>query len=216
MLSINKQLIVAIAKHGLILLVVVFLVSAILFVGSVMQKQRLSIINKQNALEQNLTYAMQQSQQQIKLKEHQPDINRILAFVLNREQIGDFISRLEAEAKTLKANLSIPAITEEQISSQENEETTPLGVFESIRLKVEVRGEPVNLFRFLHRVEHLPYLLKVVSLSWQETANSAGNQSFFMAPGLPPEAPSREKEQTSSSTLIFDIILKVNTTPDAK
>lgn len=93
------------------------------------------------------------------------ELDRIKMLVIYRDEIGQIIGELEREAKKHKVELRVPSVKEEVKINEEGETMEASGLWREVRLSLVVIGAPENLSRFLHAIEHKPYLMAVVS--WQ-------------------------------------------------
>ncbi len=206
----NKQLQHSLIWRGFKVLIMAVLIGAVITLGTMIQNSRVKIINKQLALEQSLIGEVHQSTQKIKLNERLPDLNRIRAVVPTQNDLSDFISRLEAEAAKLNINISIPEVTEEKMYDASGQEITPTSVLRAVHLKLEGRGDPANLVRYLHQIEHLPFLLKVTALSLHVGKNEVYTPIGFSAQVPPSDMPPNNQPPVASSTLTVDIVLTIS------
>jgi hypothetical protein len=90
---------------------------------------------------------------------HASRLDTIRQYVIKQEQIVEAVSTIENEGVRHRVAVRVPTIQEEE----SEEATTSSDVLKNIRLDVVATGDPIQLMRFLHSIEHAPYLLHVRS-----------------------------------------------------
>lgn len=111
-----------------------------------------------------------------KISKWSDDIDRIKMLVIHRDEIGQVVGGLEREAKKYGVELRVPSVKEEVKLDGEGEAIEVRGSWREVRLSLVVIGSPEDLLRFLHAIEHEPYLMAVVDwrLEVQAPAISRG------------------------------------------
>lgn len=115
------------------------------------------------------------------LRGRQPDIERIAALVVSRDDVGTFVGELEAAAERYGVALEVPEIEQVPVFSGDGQLLEPPpGVFRAVRLKVVTTGTVADLLRFLHDVEHAPFLVEAAD--WQLSTESIVPTEFTARP----------------------------------
>ena len=143
-------------------LAVVILIIAVVFLNMKIQSVRRQIDISKETISLSLGNLARESALKAELERRAHDLDRIRAFVLKKESVGDYISALEAEASRLGLDLSIPAIDEERVVDENGEVIEQSGVLKKVRMKANVSGGTVEMLNFLNAVEYQPYLSGVV------------------------------------------------------
>jgi len=149
---------------------VVVLVVVIVFLNATIQGVRREIYIAKEMINHGLGNLAKQSALRAELEKRSHDLDRISSFVLERESVGDYIGVLEAEASRLGLTLRVPEVSEEQSFDANGQLIEQSGIFEKVRIKVQVTGNPSKLLNFLSAVEHEAYLSGVVG--WKMLAES--------------------------------------------
>lgn len=137
------------------------------------------------------------------------DLDRIKMLVIYRDEIGQIVGELEREAKKHKVELRVPSVKEEKKINEEGEIIEASGLWREVRLSLVVIGAPENLSRFLHAIEHKPYLMAVVSWRLEVQAPIISRSVAALMPSRvvsgAPEG--QEVSVKSNSSMKVDVVL---------
>lgn len=125
------------------------------------------------------------------------DMSKVNATIPRKDGLVEVVSLISAEAVASGIAAQVPVVEAAQV----NPETTPDEGYSDVRIHIVASGQPAALASFLHRVEHLPYVLHVAS--WKiDTIQTASIAPFTN------EAPAGEQAPPATgSSLIADISL---------
>lgn len=112
-------------------------------------------------------------------------MENIRATVPSSDGLVEVVSAISAAAVTSGISAQVP-IVQENVPETEDGATA----FSDVRIHVVASGSPAALASFLHRVEHLPYLLRVVSWKIDTTQQSAITSFTSAAPTDTPQVTS--------------------------
>lgn len=99
------------------------------------------------------------------------DIERLEAFTVSRQGLGQVIAAMEEAAGRRQVDLEVTRVQEVTVEGPAGEEVASLeGPLADVRLAVVAIGKPEQLLQFIHELEHLPYLLTIPS--WLLTAQA--------------------------------------------
>lgn len=139
------------------------------------------------------------------------DIDRIRMLVIRRDEIGRVVGELEKEAKKLKVELRVPSIEEEVKFDEEGEIIEVSGSWREVRLSLVAIGASENLLKFLHRIEHGPYLMAVVD--WRLEAQAlviSRSVAALMPSRVVSEAPGEQNVPVKNdSSMKVDVLLTI-------
>ncbi len=114
-------------------------------------------------------------------------------------QLPDVIANISALAASSGVSAQVPVVQE----SAGKEKEKAMDSFSDVRIHVAASGDPENLATFLYRIEHLPYVMRVVS--WTiDTTRQVAISSFT---GVAPPAPGGEEAAPRGSSLEADIVI---------
>ncbi len=142
------------------------LMGMVIFLSLRIQDARRQIAERYLILEQDLGGMAHMTELKDELAYRQHDINRILAFVPERQALGDVVGALERAAKQWELTFLVPDVKEEVKLDEKGEPIEPTGPLREVRLHLVASGAPEETLRWLHAVEHQPYLLTVVDWSF--------------------------------------------------
>lgn len=137
----------------------------------------------------------------LELRAH--DFRRIDDLVVRRDSFADFIALLEGTAQQFGVFAQVLNISETSEALADDS----FGDIHDVRVRVLAYGAPELLLRFLHAVEHLPYLLTVPV--WD----------FSVAAVTPPLGPvaeqlrARDIDPATASQLVFEVVVALSDAP---
>ena len=87
------------------------------------------------------------------------DMAKVNATIPTRDGLVEVVSFISAEAVASGITAQVPIVEAAEVDPS----ATPDAVFADVRIHIVASGQPAALASFLHRVEHLPYIVRVVS-----------------------------------------------------
>ncbi len=111
------------------------------------------------------------------LAKRQLDVQRIEAFLVRKDQLGDVVSEIEAAGAARGLSVSVPAVEEKPNLDEQGNEQPPSGPLYEVRLKLTARGSAKELLRFLHDLEHMQRLAYFESWRLDASEETARNQT---------------------------------------
>ncbi|MFH1353999.1 MAG: hypothetical protein ABIH36_01805 [bacterium] len=200
----TRQLIIW--RAGEVVLVIA-LVIVIAILSSYIQDARRRTIERYVALEQSLGSVAHNAEMREELSQREHDINRIKAFIPERQKLGEVVDALEHSAGQLGITVTVPQIKEEIKEDEEGNPIVPAGPLREVRLRLVASGAPDKTLRWLHAVEYQPYLLTMVD--WR----FATVKTISMPAGAGMPAPAGEslskQEAQRMSTVEAEIIVTI-------
>lgn len=97
----------------------------------------------------------------------------------------EVVSAISAAAVSSGISAQVPVVQ----SNAPVQSPAPEGVFADVRIHVVASGNPAALASFLYRVEHLPYMLRVVSFKIDTTHQTAITSFSSEAPASSVQSP---------------------------
>lgn len=152
---------------------------------------------------------MTELKDELALRQH--DINRILAFVPERQALGDVVGALERVAKQGELIFLVPDVKEEVKLDEAGQPIEPTGPLREVRLHLVASGAPEETLRWLHAVEHQPYLLTVVDWSFATALEQARPGVGVAGPSSGPSGSNNETEleKRRVGTVEADVIVTI-------
>lgn len=89
------------------------------------------------------------------LAARQVDIDRIRAALITRDDIGQVVSTIEAEASRRGVTVQIPAVEEKVTLDESGKPVNPTAPLQEIRLELVGSGTPEALTQLLYSIEHV-------------------------------------------------------------
>lgn len=190
---------------------VLVLVGVVVFLSLRIQDARRQIAERYLILEQDLGSMVHMTELKDELALRQHDINRILAFVPERQALGDVVGALERVAKQGELIFLVPDVKEEVKLDEKGEPVEPTGPLREVRLHLVASGAPEETLRWLHAVEHQPYLLTVVNWSFATALEQARPGVGVAGPSSGPAGLNSEKEleERRVGTIEADVIVTI-------
>lgn len=183
------------------------LIVGIVFLWRHTAAARLQFFSAQRALQNVPQQVSQQTSLAVEIDKHRHDISRLRAYVVERQNIGEVIAAIEAAGHRHKLSVQIADVAEASPLSESSDE-----LLSDVRLKLTAVGRPEAMLRFLHTVEHVPYLLYLES--WQLDTGPDGSGSLGDQLVVPTVAPQSDGSQPSmvaaDGHVQADIILTIN------
>lgn len=129
------------------------------------------------------------------LQKAQDAMKKISPALVSRDNLVQVVNDVSSVAKASNVTVQIPEVQPD--AEQE-------GVLQDVRVRMNAVGSPSNLVAFIYRLEHLPYLLRIVS--WKLDVSSAASPQSFVG-AVPPD--SSASATTSGGTLLVDVIVSL-------
>lgn len=145
-------------------LLAIIIIVGIWYFWRFIQTERVNLQQKRQLLEKGPNQQVTQQQLKETLQKHDHDLQRVKALLLPKESIGDFVSVLEQKGKLSQVQLEVPLIAEDQKFDENHQPIPQTGPYVDVRLEVVAAGDPPQLVQLMHRIENLPYIVRV--LSW--------------------------------------------------
>lgn len=187
------------------------LISVVIFLSWRIQDARRQIAERYITLEQNLKGMSRMTELEDELAWRQHDINRILALVPERQALGEVVSAMERAAEQEELAFLVPDVKEEVKFNDKGERIEPTGPLREVRLHLVASGAPEETLRWLHAVEHQPYLLTVVNWSFTTAWEQARPGGGVAGPASGPAGLNSEKELEGQrvGTVEADVIVTI-------
>jgi Tfp pilus assembly protein PilO len=128
-----------------------------------------------------------------KLTEAESVFARVAALVPSRDGLVDVVTAISNAAKDSGVSVQIPQV---ELAAGD----APL--VEDVHLQIRGAGSPAALVAFLHRVEHLPYILRITSWTIDSTQQVTVNSFTGVAP---PDA--RVTKESRGSSLMVNVMI---------
>lgn len=125
------------------------------------------------------------------------DMTKVNATIPRRDGLVDVVSLISAEAVNAGIAAQVPVVQAAKV----NPGATPGDAFSDIRIHIIASGQPAALASFLHRVEHLPYILRIASWKIDTT------QTTIITPFTSEVPDGAQAAPTTGSSLEADISL---------
>ena len=188
-----------------------FILYLFIFLSLRIQDARRQIAERYLVLEQDLGSVVHMTELKDELALRQHDINRILAFVPERQALGDVVGALERVAKQGELAFLVPDVKEEVKLDEKGEPIEPTGPLREVRLHLVASGAPEETLRWLHAVEHQPYLLTVADWSFATALEQARPGVGVAGPAGGPSGLNSEKEleERRVGTVEADVIVTI-------
>jgi len=175
--------------------------------GRLIQNERGRILKQRLVLEESLMSAVRLVELQDQLSENVKAVEQIESMAPSEDEIGSVIEVMEREARELGIILRIPTIREENEFDENGDLVEPTGNLRSIRIKVDARGEPVALMRFMHEMEYLPYLIGIVAFSFESKGSEVAEPVVVNAPTGGAPGDDSEPVRRKLAHLKMDVVL---------
>ncbi len=170
-----KKTVGGLLAEGVVFLVVL---GALWFGLSYVRDLQKKVAVERENLERRPSAIVELADARVEYQKHISDLAGIQSYAISRSQVSDIISAIEREASVDKLTVQIPAIEEVvQLDEQGNPIVSTTGL-QKVRVRIAGYGDMESLLQFLHRVEHLPYLVSLEAWSVEKSgANSAASDS---------------------------------------
>lgn len=106
----------------------------------------------------------------------QLDVQRIEAFLVQKDQLGDVVSEIEAAGVARGLSVRVPAVEEKPNLDEQGNEQPSSGPLLEVRLKITAAGQAKELLRFLHDIEHMQRLAYFESWRLEASEETARSQ----------------------------------------
>ena len=143
------------------------------------------------------------------LHDRQHDIDRIEAFVVERDQIAEVVNTLESVARTHQVNVRIADIEEEKLVDSQGNTLESSGPISDVRITLVAFGDPAQLTSFLHAVEYMPYLLSIPEWRINGTSVSLPQGTLSQVPSQEPPGSSTPSVAARIGQLDASILLSI-------
>lgn len=148
-----------IARLALEILLVISLAAGIVWLWRGLQELKFSVWKAQEQLNEIPVEEARTAAVENELAKRALDIERVRAFLVTREQIGDVVGEIESIARQYSVNVVVPEIEEVQKFDESGNPVEPSGPVRDVRLNLVATGHPKQLVQFLHAVEHMSRIL---------------------------------------------------------
>ncbi len=167
-----------------------------------------SVSAKRHLLEKNPDNLIYSSAARAELAKRQLDIQRIKSYVPERNAVAGVVTAMEQEGTKQSVVLKVTDIGEELVTNAAGQPEVASGPIQNVRIKITAVGKPENLVQLLYSVEHMPYLLHLVSweLVYKPQETAQGSQAQAPVDDRLPAA-------TTDAALQADIILATDNSP---
>lgn len=169
----NKRIV---SRLGLALFLAAALAGADVWLWRSAEAARQLIASRRSALAHQPSQQLSVVSLQSELNRRQEDLRRLRQYLISRDGLDGFVSRLEAEAKRTQVELVIPTVAERADDA--------IGTLLDVEFRLTASGQPEQLLQFVHRVELLPYLLSLESWSIKTDVATLPAGSLINAIGL--------------------------------
>lgn len=139
-----------------IVVLIILLVGGVMFIQQV-QRQGAIEVKKVEELPHEL---VELASLRAELQRRQSDLGQLEKLVLQRSQINEFLSSLETLGARHGARVRVTDL-KEQVALDNLGNAVSEGGRQNVEVLVTAVGEPSELLRWLHQVEHMPYLVKL-------------------------------------------------------
>jgi hypothetical protein len=178
------------AVEGLVVLV---LLGSLAWGYPVVARMREESARRQLEFENIPLNAGQEAELEREFKGQQPALARVRTVAIQEKNIGYFVSVLETLAAESQVVVEVPEV-KEIIPLDESGQPLPIvGPVRDIELKIQAKGTPPDLLRYLYAVEHVPYLVAIpdwsVSAADQTRAQAQRAPVASPSPAAPPPVP---------------------------
>lgn len=145
-------------------------------------------------LEQLPQRLMHASLLQVELDEYERDVERLRRYIVASEELIEVVADIESEGIKYNIDVHVSDLQKELVLDEKSGKLVePNGPLQDVRVHVTVSGSPEDIVAFLHGMEHLPYLLRVVS--WKVGVDQAVGGGVFAG-----QAPGVDSEEALEST----------------
>jgi len=168
----NQTVVIWLGKSGLL----VALAAGIGWTWGQLQTLRAEVIEQRQRLEEAPREAAKVAMLKNELAKRQFDVERITAFLVERNELADAVGEIEAAAERAGVEVTVPGVAEREIFDEDGNVVEPSGPILEVELDVVALGPPRALLAFLHSIEHTQRLTYLASWRLDATERAARGQ----------------------------------------
>lgn len=154
------------------------LLAAAVFGEQNMQEWRINIRAAESKAQEAPRQARRAELSEASLLKNKGRIDAIEGLVLTPDRLTGMINQIEGLAKKYQLTMAIPTVAEVMEVDESGQPVARAGYLKPVQVKVVAEGDARQLTRFLHEMEHLPYLAETVGWELQlersQTARAQG------------------------------------------
>lgn len=142
-----------------------------------LRQQRTRLLQQEEELAHVPESQVRQTATQAEIAKRQFDIDRISAFVVPEQQLGNVVETLEKAGQDRAVRLELPTVEKKDSLDEAGNIVPTAGPIREVRLKLVGTGNPKNLLALVHDIEHMQLLTYFESWRIDASEQAARNQA---------------------------------------